>query len=113
MRVSVRLIPTRKIRDGVQLARDVINGPPGTAPLLRAGVTLTARYATLLPKAGVGSVWIDDELGEAIEIAEPLTPETRAKVHQATAGALTAASAALRSGSGMPHDVLESLTDVA
>ena len=109
----MRLIPTRKIRDGVELARDVTTGPPGTAPLLRAGVTLSARYATLLPKAGVGSVWIEDDLGADIDIVEPLTPETRAKVHRATAQAISAANSALRSGSGMPHTVVESLSDVA
>jgi HD-GYP domain-containing protein (c-di-GMP phosphodiesterase class II) len=109
----VRLIPSRKIRDGVELARDVVAGPPGTAPLLRAGVKLTARYAHLLPKAGVGSVWIEDELGADIDITEPLTAETRAKVHKATAGALTAAGTALRSGAGMPREVVESLGDVA
>src|SRR3954469_21677305 len=104
MRSGVRLIPSRKIQDGVELARDVVNGPPGTAPLLRAGVKLSARYATLLPKAGVGSVWIHDELGEAIDVAEPLTAETRAKVHKATASALSAAGSALRSDSGMPYN---------
>jgi HD-GYP domain-containing protein (c-di-GMP phosphodiesterase class II) len=110
---SVRLISSRKIRDGVELARDVVAGPPGTAPLLRAGVKLSARYADLLPRSGVGSVWIEDELGADIDIAEPLTPETRAKVHKATAGALSAANTALRSGSGMPRAVVESLGDVA
>jgi HD-GYP domain-containing protein (c-di-GMP phosphodiesterase class II) len=109
----VRLIPSRKIRDGVELARDVVNGPPGTAPLLRAGVKLSERYATLLPKAGVGSVWIEDELGEAIDVVEPLAPETRAKVYKATAGALQAAGAALRDGSGMSPAVVASLADVA
>ncbi len=109
----MRLIPSRKIRDGVELARDIVNGPPGTAPLLRAGVKLTARYATLLPKAGVGSVWIEDDLGEAIDIYEPLTPETRAKVHHATANALAAANTALRTDSGMSHAVIDSLADVA
>jgi HD-GYP domain-containing protein (c-di-GMP phosphodiesterase class II) len=113
MRTFVRLIPTRKIRDGVELARDIVNGPPGTAPLLRAGVKLSAHYATLLPKAGVGSVWIEDDLGADIDIVEPLTPETRAKVHKATAAAISAANGALRSGSGMPHTVVESLGDVA
>src|SRR3954467_12143138 len=91
---GVRLIPSRKIRDGVELARDVVNGPPGTAPLLRAGVKLSDRYATLLPKAGIGAVWIEEELGAAIETAEPLTPEPRTKVHTATASALSAAGAA-------------------
>src|SRR4051794_6271335 len=113
MIVIVRLIPTRKIRDGVELARDVVNGPPGTAPLLRAGVRLSAHYATLLPKAGVASVWIEDELGADIDVPEVLTPETRAKVHRVTAQAISAANGALRNGSGMPHTVVESLADVA
>jgi len=110
---GVRLIPSRKIRDGVELARDVVTGPPGTAPLLRAGVRLSERYATLLPKAGVGSVWIEDELGESIDVVEPLTPETRAKVHRATGEALAAAGSALRNGSGMPPAIVDSLADVA
>jgi HD-GYP domain-containing protein (c-di-GMP phosphodiesterase class II) len=109
----VRLIPSRKIRDGVELARDVINGPPGTAPLLRAGVRLSARYATLLPKSGVASVWVEDELGESIDVFEPLTPETRAKVHAATGTAIAAAGNALRTGTGMPGAVVDSLADVA
>ena len=29
---AVRLIPSRKIRDGVELARDIVAGPPGTRP---------------------------------------------------------------------------------
>src|SRR3954447_15449632 len=113
MNDPVRLIPSRKIQDGLELARDVVAGPPGTAPLLRAGVTLSSRYAALLPQAGVGSVWLHDELGEAIDVVEPLTAETRAKVHKATAGALSAAGSALRNDSGMPHTVVESLADVA
>src|ERR1700748_623921 len=90
-----------------------MTGPPGTAPLLRAGVRLSERYATLLPKAGVGSVWIEDELGEAIDVVEPLTAETRAKVHRATGAALSAAGSALRTGSGMPVATVEALGDVA
>ena len=109
----MRLIPSRKIRNGAELARDVMTGPPGTAPLLRAGVKLSERYADLLPKAGVGSVWIEDEMSEAIDVVEPLTPETRAKVHRATGQAITAAGAALRTGSGMPTTVVDSLADVA
>src|SRR3954452_6333432 len=110
---AVRLIPSRKIRDGVELARDIVAGPPGTAPLLRAGVRLSARYAELLPRAGVGSVWIEDDLGAEIDVVEPLSIETRAKVHKATGAAITAAAAALRSGSGMPSAIVESLNEVA
>src|SRR4051795_6480745 len=109
----MRLISCSKIVDGVELARDVVVGPPGTAPLLRAGVKLTERYRTALPQAGIGSVWIEDALGEGIAVAEPLKPETRTRVHRATGAALSAAGDALRTGSGMPHAVLESLSGVA
>ena len=43
----MRLIPCRKIREGMELARDVVTGPPGTAPLLRTGVLLSERYAKI------------------------------------------------------------------
>jgi HD-GYP domain-containing protein (c-di-GMP phosphodiesterase class II) len=109
----MRLISCSQIADGVELARDIVVGPPGTAPLLRAGVKLSARYRTLLPKAGVGSVWIEDSLGEGIVVADPLRPETRARMHRATGEALFAAGRALREGAGMPVGVLRSLTDVA
>ena len=109
----MRLISCSQIAEGVELARDVVVGPPGTAPLLRAGVKLSARYRTALPNAGVGSVWIEDALGEGIVVADPLRPETRARVHRATGDALRAAGSVLREGAGMPRAVLESLTGVA
>jgi HD-GYP domain-containing protein (c-di-GMP phosphodiesterase class II) len=109
----MRLIACSQIAEGVELARDIVVGPPGTAPLLRAGVKLSARYRTALPKAGVGSVWIEDELGEGIVVADPLRPETRARVHRSTGEALVAAGRALKEGAGMPAGVLLTLTDVA
>jgi HD-GYP domain-containing protein (c-di-GMP phosphodiesterase class II) len=109
----VRLIATRNIRDGVELARDIVAGPPGTAPLLRSGVPLSRRYIPLLTRSGVGSVWIEDDLGADIVITEPLSAETRGKVHRATGEALREASNALRSGAGMPYSVLDSLSGVA
>jgi HD-GYP domain-containing protein (c-di-GMP phosphodiesterase class II) len=109
----MRLIPCRKISDGVELARDVVVGPPGTTPLLRAGVRLSERYAQLLPRSGVASVWIEDDLGDAIDIVEPLAADTRAKLHRATGAAIEAARSALREGSGMPAPAIDALADVA
>ncbi len=63
-------------------------GPPGTAPLLRTGVRLSERYSKALPQVGIGSVWIEDDLGRDIDVVEPLTPETRERVHRATGDAL-------------------------
>lgn len=113
MIASVRLIATRNIRDGIELARDVVAGPPGTAPLLRSGVPLSRRYIPLLTRSGVGAVWVEDDLGADIEITEPLSAETRGRVHKATGDALREASVALRNGSGMPYAVLDSLSGVA
>ena len=109
----MRLISCSKIADGMELARDVVVGPPGTVPLLRAGVKLTERYRAALPKAGIGSVWVEDALSDGIVVVEPLRPETRARVHRATGDALNAAGDALRNGSGMSYEVLESLNGVA
>jgi HD-GYP domain-containing protein (c-di-GMP phosphodiesterase class II) len=109
----MRLIPCRKIREGMELARDVVTGPPGTAPLLRTGVLLSERYAKALPLAGIGSVWIEDDLGRDIDVVEPLTPETRERVHRATGDALDAARNALRNGAGLPDSVVASLAEVA
>jgi HD-GYP domain-containing protein (c-di-GMP phosphodiesterase class II) len=109
----MRLIPARKIVEGVELARDVVTGPPGTAPLLRAGVRLSARYATLLPRSGVDAVWIEDDLGEYIDVEEPLTEDTRVRVHKVTGEAIDAARRALQAGAGLPPSVLEALAEVA
>jgi HD-GYP domain-containing protein (c-di-GMP phosphodiesterase class II) len=109
----VRLIPCRKIREGMELARDVVTGPPGTAPLLRTGVLLSERYARALPQAGIGSVWIEDDLGRDIDVVEPLTPETRVQVHRVTSEALDAARTALKQGAGLPEPVVASLAEVA
>src|SRR4051812_49188880 len=109
----MRLISCSKIAGGMELARDIVAGPPGTAPLLRAGVSLSERYRTALPKAGIGSIWVEDELSEGIVVVEPLRPETRARVHRATGDALSAAGDALRDGSGMPRGVVAPLNGAA
>jgi hypothetical protein len=109
----MRLISCSQITDGVELARDILVGPPGTAPLLRAGVKLSARCRTALPKAGVGPVWIEDSLGEGVVVADPLRPETRARMHRATGGGALRGRPGPEGGAGMPVGVLRSLTDVA
>ena len=77
---AMRLIPCRKIREGMELARDVVTGPPGTAPLLRTGVRLSERYAKALPaetlerelRPGFVVVWFEGEEASATVMAERL-----------------------------------------
>jgi len=48
-----------------------------------------------------------------IDVVEPLTPETRERVHRATGVVLDAARTALRNGAGLPDSVVASLAEVA
>src|SRR3569833_1576819 len=103
----MRLNTNNQNHDDNEHTHDNDNSPPGTAPLLRAGVKLSERYRTALPKAGVGSVWIEDGLSEGIVVVEPLRLEFCARVHRATGEALVAAGSALRDGSGMSRTVMD------
>jgi hypothetical protein len=49
-------------------------------PLLQAGVELTSEYLQTLHKRGMASVYVEDPDTADIELPEPLSPATRAKV---------------------------------
>jgi HD-GYP domain-containing protein (c-di-GMP phosphodiesterase class II) len=49
----------------------------GVLPLLRAGVNVTESIRRSLQRAGVTSVWVDDELSSGIEPEEILSEETK------------------------------------
>src|SRR4051794_27563247 len=83
----MRLIATRRLEPGTQLSRDVMDGRPGAIPLLRAGVKLTERHRTALLAAGVNAIYVDDELGEGIEVRQAVDPETRRRATEAVSRA--------------------------
>jgi HD-GYP domain-containing protein (c-di-GMP phosphodiesterase class II) len=72
----MRLVSIEQLRPGDRLARDVRTGP-SAIPLLRAGVRLGDHYVDGLRRAGVPSVYVDDDLSAGIEPIEPLREETR------------------------------------
>jgi len=74
----MRLVLLEQLRPGDRLARDVRTGP-SAIPLLRAGVRLGDHYVEGLRRAGVPSVYVDDDLSAGIEPVEPLHEETRRK----------------------------------
>ena len=60
----MRLIPTHRVPEGSRLGRDVASGNPDGLPLMCAGVELDEHHRELLIGAGIGAVWVDDELSQ-------------------------------------------------
>ena len=60
------------------VAQDVHSGFHHELPLVRAGVRIEEEHKLALARAGVYAVYVDDELGEGIEVTPVLTQETRA-----------------------------------
>jgi HD-GYP domain-containing protein (c-di-GMP phosphodiesterase class II) len=84
----VRLVATTRLAVGAHLARDVVSGRAGEAPLLRAGRCITGDMRDALLRAGINGVYIDDEIGAGIEIVEAISPETRTAATEGLSRAL-------------------------
>jgi HD-GYP domain-containing protein (c-di-GMP phosphodiesterase class II) len=107
----VRLVATSRLPVGTALARDIVSGRPGEAPLLRAGTRVTAGMREALIREGIHGVYVDDRLGRGIDVQEPIRPETR---RQATAGLSRAlADVAKTGGRELPEAAIGSLHEVA
>jgi HD-GYP domain-containing protein (c-di-GMP phosphodiesterase class II) len=109
----MRLIATRRVEEGTVLGRDVLDGRPTTIPLLRAGVKITARHRDALLTAGVHAVYVDDAIGEGIEVRQAVAPETRQKATRAVSKAFDGCRESLSNGQGVPETVLTDLQSVA
>jgi HD-GYP domain-containing protein (c-di-GMP phosphodiesterase class II) len=107
----MRLIRLSSLSDGMVLARDLRTGRPGEAPLLRAGVTLSAAYIRRLQATGLHTVWIDDDLSDDIEPMEPLDPEMRMAAEVAVQDSFDRTTRMLAAGgTSLPDYELERLT---
>jgi HD-GYP domain-containing protein (c-di-GMP phosphodiesterase class II) len=73
----MRLVGLSYLEPGSVLARDVLGGQNGTIPLLRSGVVLSRHFITRLEQAGIYSVYVDDALGEGIDVTPIISAETR------------------------------------
>lgn len=104
-----RIVKLNDLTVGVRIARDVLSGHAATAPLLRAGVTVTEGYLAALRRSGIGGVVIDDELGSGIETTSALSAGTRLEVTNALAGAFAEAPAAIAAGHPLTRSTLSSI----
>ncbi|MGH2886416.1 MAG: HD-GYP domain-containing protein [Solirubrobacteraceae bacterium] len=107
----MRLVSTANLPEDARLACDILTGRDA-APLLRAGVTLNARFVEHLHKAGVQSVWIDDELGRGIDPIQVISAQTRALGTRALAALHDEAKRAVAVGRGLDPEATDDLSDV-
>jgi HD-GYP domain-containing protein (c-di-GMP phosphodiesterase class II) len=107
----MRLIRLSSLTDGMVLARDLRTGRAGEAPLLRAGVRLSASYIRRLHMSGFHTVWIDDELLGDIEPMQPLDAEMRMAAEVAVHESFESTTRVLAAGgTALPPYELERLT---
>jgi HD-GYP domain-containing protein (c-di-GMP phosphodiesterase class II) len=108
----MRLVGLSYLRPGSVLAKDVLGGANGTIPLLRSGVVMNERFIDRLERAGIYTVYIDDELGQGIEVTPLVSEQTRSLA----ADSLGAIFAEMRAGESaaqpMDPDTLATLTSV-
>jgi HD-GYP domain-containing protein (c-di-GMP phosphodiesterase class II) len=107
----MRLVSLATLQEDARLARDIVSGRDG-APLLRAGVALSARFIEHLQKAGIQAVWVDDELGRGIDPVLVLSPQTRGQAARALSALHEEAKRALAAGRGLDPEATEDLSDV-
>jgi HD-GYP domain-containing protein (c-di-GMP phosphodiesterase class II) len=107
----MRLVSLSNLQEDARLARDIVSGRDG-GPLLRAGVSLSARFIEHLHKAGIQAVWIDDELGRGIDPVPVISPQTRGLATRALAAVHDEAKRAVAAGRGLDPEATDDLSDV-
>lgn len=107
----MRLVTLSNLQEDARLARDIVSGRDG-APLLRAGVALSARFIDHLGKAGIQAVWVDDELGRGIDPVPAISPQTRGLATRALSAVHEEARRSVAAGRGLDPEATDDLSDV-
>jgi HD-GYP domain-containing protein (c-di-GMP phosphodiesterase class II) len=107
----MRLVSLSNLQEDARLARDIVSGRDG-APLLRAGVALSARFIDHLQKAGIQAVWVEDELGRGIDPVPVISPQTRGLATRALSAVHEEARRAVAAGRGLDPETTDDLSDV-
>src|SRR4051795_8261596 len=109
----MRLMATRRLQPGTVLGRDVFDGRSSAIPLLRKGVKMTERHRDALLAVGVHAVYIQDEVGEGIQVTQAIDPDTRRRATIAVSRAFDTCKESLANGTGVPEAVIGDLAKVA
>jgi HD domain len=109
----MRLVAVDGLAGELELARGVPSDRPDGAPLLRAGTRVSAALAARLASAGASRVWVEDELGSAIEPPPEFPADVIGLSLQAFKRAQAAVPAALRASRGLEAPALRALQEAA
>jgi HD-GYP domain-containing protein (c-di-GMP phosphodiesterase class II) len=107
----MRLVATSDLREDTTLARDILTGREA-APLLRAGVKLSARFIEHLQRAGVLGVYVEDQYSEGIDSQPVVGGETRGMATRAIAAVYDEARRCVASGRTLDPAATDGLSDV-
>ncbi len=107
----MRLVATSDLHEDTTLARDILTGRDA-APLLRAGVKLTARFIAHLNKAGIKGVYVEDRYSHGIDPHPVISAQTRGQATRALASVHEEAKQAVAAGRGLDEEATDGLSDV-
>ena len=107
----MRLVATSDLQEDTTLARDILTGRDA-APLLRAGVKLSARFIDHLHRAGILAVYVEDQHSQGIDSEPIISAQTRGLATRAIADVYEAAKRCAVSGRALEQDATDDLSDV-
>jgi HD-GYP domain-containing protein (c-di-GMP phosphodiesterase class II) len=109
----MRLLATRRLEPGMIVGRDVMTGRHGAVPLLRRGMRVDERYVSALERAGIHAIYVEDRLGEGIEVTPILTEATRAEATRRLERSLGSATRAKDGTLTLSDTAVTELADLA
>ncbi len=107
----MRLVPIATLPLEARLARDILTGRDA-APLLRAGVTLNARFIEHLNRAGVQAVWVEDEYSHGIEPVPAISGQARSHATRVLSALHAEAREAVAARRVLDPEATDDLSDV-
>lgn len=105
----MRLIATRRLEIGMVVGRDVMAGN-AMVPLLRQGARIDGQYVDALERSGINAIYVEDALGEGIQVRPALSEAARA---HATRRLERSLGTAARTGDGRLELSKEAVAEVA
>ncbi|MGO9908174.1 MAG: HD-GYP domain-containing protein [Solirubrobacteraceae bacterium] len=106
----MRVVPITNLPEDARLARDIFTGRDA-APLLRAGVTLSARFIDHLIRAGIQAVWVEDRFSQGIDPEPAICGQTRATATRALLALHEEARQAVFAGRPLDPEATDGLSD--
>jgi len=107
----MRLVATSDLPEDATLGSDIVTGRDA-APLLRAGVKLTARFIEHLHRAGILGVYVEDQFGEGIDSQPAISGQTRGLATRAIDDVYDEARRCAASGRPLEPEATDALSDV-